>query len=479
MGGAVLLEATDSSSVCMRSVAAALRGEFLQPHDFGPWVQRLAPLLSRLGPGFNTWVVNRALSMTGTAPEVADHITTAHLARHALGFYHGVEGPYEALILGAPNGGVAHLATALQVPFLSQHFLTSFRDHKHPDDIETYQAHGEALAKRILARNPDLAIINHYDPLHDRFLVRWVNHIRYKLLDLPQAYREAIRRWLKPGGAIIFIDCRYPWRQYRVGERHTFQVGGLGGVSDEEFLAGRPEIEAMQRQEGSPFVGGRCPAGDRSTGLARRGWSLDLPLEIQPESEWGTLPEFRLACQSFARKNGYGFLSLSGDSPEYYSTLAFHAHLAVQRKEGREPQGTFIDCFTQVNPVGARLSSLLPLWLPFNCTDSLAFLKRMTAELPKGQPVLFAPVPNFAGSFDTVEMDAWMGAFSGFDVHLLGVNPRHYPADLAALFRFTPAVKDWCDRHPAPVRARLSLDELQGEHAAANERARSASSSRE
>jgi len=453
MTGTAFVETSDSSSVCMRSVAAALRGEWLQPHDFGPWLARLALLLSRLGPDFNAWLVNRVLSMTGTAPQVADHITTAHLVRQALDFYDGLHGPYEALILGAPNGGVAHLATALQAPFLSQHFLTSFRDHKHADDIQTYAAHGEALAKRILARNPDIALINHYDPLHDRFLVRWVNHIRYKLLDLPQAYQRAIRHWLKPGGTIIFIDCRYPWRQYRVGERHTFQVGGLGGVSDEQFLAGCPEIEAMQRREGSPFVGGRSPG-------SRHGWSLDLPLETQPESEWGTLPEFRLACQSFAQEHGYGFLPLVGDSPEYYSALAFQAWLRILEKEDREPQAVFIDCFTQVNPWATRLSSLLPLWLPFNCTDSLSFLKRMVAELPRDRPVLFAPVPNFARTFDTVAIDAWLDALSGFEVHLLGVNPRHYPADLAALFRFAPALRDWCNRHSAPVHARLSIDEL-------------------
>jgi len=434
----------------MRSVAAALRGEFLPAYDTGWFLGRAAQLLSRLGPDLNAWLVNRVLSTGGTAHEVADRITTAHLARHALSFYEGLEGPYEALILGAPNGGVAHLATALHVPFLSQHFLTSFRDHKHADDIETYQAHGTALAQRVLARNPDVAIINHYDPLHDRFLVRWVNHIRYKLLDLPQTYQRAIRRWLVPGGTIILVDCQYPWRQYRVGERHTFQVGGLGGVSDEEFLTGRPEIAAMQRREGSPFAG-----------RSRRGWRLDLPLETQPESEWGTLAEFRQACQSFAEANGYRFLSLTGDSPEYYSTVAFQAHQAVLRKEGREPQGTFVDCFTQVNPLAMRLSSLLPLWLPFNCTDSLSFLKRMVPLLPKGGPVLFALVPNFSRSFDTVKVDAWLEAMSGFEVHLLGINPRHYPADLAALFRFTPAVERWCASHRAPVQARLSLDELQ------------------
>jgi hypothetical protein len=429
----------------MRSVAAALRGEFFQPQDMPDWVAVLAMLLGGLGRRFNVWAVDRSQSMTGIAPEVADRITSADLAEHALGFYREVKGPFDAVIVGAPNGGVAHLATALGAPFLSQHLLTSFRDHKHADDIHTYAERGTELARRVLSRNADLAIVNHYDPLHDRFLVRWVNHIRYKLLDLPQAYREAIRLWLKPGGTIVFSDCRYLWRQYRVGERHTFQVGGLGGVTDEEFLSGCPEIEAMQRAERSPWVGG---------------WRLDLPLEVQPESEWGALPELRAACEAFAQENGYGFLPLTADHPEGFSKLAFHAYQALLRKAALTPRGVFIDCFTQVNPVAIRLSSLLPLWLPFNCTDSLHFLERMRPEFPCDLPVVFAPVPNFAPAYDTVGFDPWLDVLMDFDVNVLATDPQRYPEDLSGLFGFTPALKQWCKMHPAPVRAHLSPDEL-------------------
>ena len=445
MSESKLLETTDSSAVCMRSVAGALRGEFVQPQDMPGWVAALAAVLGPLGRRFNMWVVNRSQSIAGVAPELADRITSSRLAEHALGFYRGVQGQFDAVIVGAPNGGVAHLANALGAPFLSQHLLTAFRDHKHADDICTYAEHGTTLARRVLSRNPDLAVVNHYDPLHDRFLVRWVNHIRYKLLDLPQAYREAIRTWLKPGGTIVFADCRFPWRQYRVGERHTLQVGGLGGVTDEEFLSGRPEIEAMQRAERSPWTGG---------------WKLDLPLEVQPESEWGTLPELREACAGFAHQGGYSFVPLTAGHPEEFSLLALHAHQALLRKAGLQAQGILVDCFTHLNPVATRLSSLLPLWLPFNCADSLGFLRRCVEELPQGVPLLFAPVPNFAPAFDTVRLNAWLQVLDGWDVHLMGIDSRLYPEDLGGVFRFAPALKRWCEDHPAPVQARLSPDEL-------------------
>ena len=52
-------------------------------------------------------------------------------------------------------------------------------------------------------------MVNHYDPLDDRFLVRWVNHIRHILLDLPTAYQMAIRRWLVHEGTLMYSDCCY------------------------------------------------------------------------------------------------------------------------------------------------------------------------------------------------------------------------------------------------------------------------------
>jgi len=440
-----LPETTDSSAVCVKSVAAALRGEHLQNYPANRPMTFLAGLVSALGQRAACWTVERAISRGGQDPALADRLTTADLACWAVSLYENLAGPWDAVILGAPNGGVAHLATALGAPFLSQHFLISFRDHTHADDIATYRAHGDALAAPILARNPDLAVVNHYDPLHDRFLVKYVNHIRLKLLTLPAAYQEFIRTRLRPGGTLIFIDCRYPWLQYRLGDRHTFQVGGLGAVSDSEFLEGRPEFEALQRAERSPFVGG---------------WRLDEPLEVGPESEWGTLPPLRQAVEEFAAAGGYRFLALEGDSPEWFAGLAFRAHRRLSEKEGRPPQGLFVDCFTQVDPVACRQSRLWPFWLPFNCADSLEFLCRWRSAFPPGTPVLLAPLPSFAPAFDTVPLADWLAALEGFPVQVLGVDRRRFPADIAGLFRFQPQLAAWCRAHPDPVQARLATDEL-------------------
>jgi len=437
------VEPTDSSAVCMRGVAAALRGRFLDPFGLSGPQRAALSLVALLGQGAARWAVGQGVRFRGTDHAWADRLTADGLARWAVSLYNGLDGPFDAILVGAPNGGVAHLAAALGAPFLSQHFLVSFRDPTDPDDVRTYFDHGTALARRVLRREPMVAVVNHYDPLHDRYLVRWVNHIRLKLLDLPGPYRAFIHRRLRPGGTLVFTDCRYPWLQYRVGPRHTFQVGGLGDVTAREFLEGRPEIESLRGTPG--------------------GWSLpDLPLEERAESEWGAVPPLREVVETFARANGYRFVPLEGDHPEWYARLALRAHRRLSEKEGREPAGALVEVFTQSNPVAPLAARLLPLWLPFNCADSLRFLRRMREELPAGRPVLFTPLSNFVRTFDTVEWRAYRDALAGLDLRVLGMRERLFPSDPAGLWRPARALARWCAGHPDPVRARLGVEELAG-----------------
>lgn len=438
---AIPIETADSSAVCMRSVAAALQRKFMDPLDLN-LPQRMALSVSGLfGCRGVSWVVRQRTRLCGIDPSWADQIKAEDLARWATSLYNGLKGPFDALIIGAPSGGTSHISAALGVPFLSQHFLLSFHDITDPDDILTYFNHGNALAQRILRREPMVTIVNHYDPLHDRYLVHWVNHIRLKLNGLPQSYKDFIYEHLQPGGTIIFTDCRYHWLQYKVGPRHYFQVGGLGGVSDQEFLEGRPEIEVLRGASG--------------------GWALpDLSPTLQIESEWGTIPPLKEAVEAFAQRHGYHFLVLQADHPECYARLALAAYRWLNKKEGRKPAATLIEMFTQINPTAPLLSPLLPLWLPFNCTDSLRFLRELRHLIPTDHPVLFTPAPNFARTFDAAEWKDYHDILLGLDVHILGMRKRLFLCDPASLWRPSQELRRWCRKHFTPMESRLTLEEL-------------------
>ena len=462
------VNSTDSSATMMHAVAAALRNEWMVPEPGPAYVQTLSGPANLLPEPVRVRLVDRFVRNAGVSAELAAQVTSAGLAQWAVDLYRaGVDGridgappaqagnngrshsepTYDAIVIGAPSGGIAHLAALLGAPFLSQHFVTRYRYQGQPDDVIGYCGFGSRLADTILGHNPDLAVINHYDPIHDRFLVSHVNHIRMKLLELPVPYADFIRTRLRRGGTILFSDCQLSWGQYRVAKRHTFQVGGLGGIPDEDWIKGSPQVNKFLAERGRADKGG---------------WSIPSPWLPGPESEWGSQPPFRQAVEDFAAAHGYRFRVLRGAHPEDFSRLAFYASYQAALNSGRGPAGVLVDCFTQTSPTAALQAGLLPLWLPFNCSDSLAFLRKMAPNFPRGKPVLLAPLPSFSPAWDTVSPNDWRAAFPPeADVAWIGVNPAALPVDLAGMFRFVPDLQAWCAAHPQPARPDFGIADLE------------------
>lgn len=442
-------ESGDSSSgATVLAAAAALQGEMFYPLAGlrrVAWAVRMAAALpdSAVRQGVS-WAAGRM----GLDPRLAKILYADHLAAWNVAQYRFLppERQFETIILGAPSGAAAHLAACLGVPFLSHTFLASFRSPGDPDDIFNYQRQGEALAGPILANNPGLHVVNHYDPIHDRFLVGRVNHIRMKLLEIPHSYIDFIQRRLVPGGTLILLNNTQTWGQYTVGERHTFQVGGLGGLRDSDYLHGRVYLNAWLGEQGSRHRGG---------------WRLPRVWNSQSESEWGTHPRFAQAVNRFARHYGMKIRSINGGHVHDFSRLALFAWQLLYQKLRVDPQAVVVDGFAQINAAAPIHAAVLPLWLPFNCTDSREFLAEMAPTFPKEAPVLFQPWPSFSPGPDTVQPKDWDKALRGREGRWLGANPRRYPVDLAALVNATPALIRWIDAHPHPLSRHLRLSEFE------------------
>jgi hypothetical protein len=288
-------------------------------------------------------------------------------------------------------------------------------------------------------------VIQHYDPVHDGWVTRYANHLRLKLLDLPEAYTDYLRRNLEPGGCVCYLDCGAQWLRYRIGERHVFQVGGWGGVSAREFL------------EGSPRLSRYC----RAAGLSQSGWALPgYALETGPESEWGCEPAFGIALESFCRREGFRFVPISLAEPAGYARLAYHAAALALQQEGRQPAGVLIEMFTQFNATAVREGGLLPLWLVFNTQDSLAFLEEMLPYFPTQGPIFFSPLATFSLTPDLVAWSEWEHTLRGLNWVNVGARASHYPADVLALTRWADPVELWVKEHGQPVHARLSAEAL-------------------
>jgi hypothetical protein len=386
------IESPESSApIVTRAVAAGLGGQSAEIYQFPAWQRAVLNALGALPQGVARFAISRFESVTGLPPSVLDDFQMDDLVRASLADYDGLPGPFPTIITGAALGGAtAYLSLALGGPFLPQAFVVTLKGGAPDGDVNFYLRRSLQRALKIADKNPGLMTIQHYDPVHDGWMTRWVNHVRFKLLALPPAYAEFIKSRLEPGGAVVFLDSGAAWLRYRLGPGSVFQVGGWGGIPPEEYLEGSQRIRAYAQQAGLKFTD----------------WKLeDYPLERGPESEWGSEPGLAEALEKFCKAEGFRFIRIPLPHPNDFSRLAFHCAKELLEKEGRPPAGVLVEMFSQFDSNAAMQSGLLPLWLIFNTDDSLEYLKEMRAEFPAGKPVFFSPLATFSLPPDRVPFD--------------------------------------------------------------------------
>jgi hypothetical protein len=441
------LESNESSSpVVTRVVAAGLRGEFCDNYEFPGWQKFLLTLLGMLPQGAARFAISRFETISGLNPKVLENFSLDELVRQRLGDYAQLSGKFPAITVGAAlSGATAFLSLALGSTFLPQAFVVSLKHGSMTGDVNEYLHRSLDAALRIADKHPELMTIQHYDPVHDGWMTRFINHLRFKLLDLPPAYADFIKKRVEPGGAVVYLDSGASWLRYRVGPRSVFQVGGWGAISAEEFLEGSDRIRAYSRKAGLRFSD----------------WKLkDFPLERGPESEWGSEPGLDTALESFCKREGYRFVRISLSHPNDFSRLAFSAAQLLLAKEGRSPAGVLVEMFSQFDPNSALASGLLPLWLIYNTHDSLEYLKEMRAKFPVRRPVFFSPLATFSLTPDLVPWKDWEAALAGIDWINIGTRPSHYPADARALVKWAEPLRKWVATHSHPVSRRLDAEKL-------------------
>jgi hypothetical protein len=343
------------------------------------------------------------------------------------------------------GGATSYLSTALGGPFLPQAFVITLKGGSPTGDVNQYFFRSYKAALNIAEDNPEIITIQHFDPIHDGWLTRYVNHLRFKLLSLPPAYSTFIRNKLVKGGTLVYLEGQAEWMRYRVGPRSYFQVGGWGDISPQEFLDGSQRIREYAF----------------NTGLESTDWKLDgYPLEIGPESEWGSEPGMAEALERFCREEGYQFIRIRLPHPHDFSRLAFNCAIHLLEKSNQQPSGVLIETFTQFDTQAAYRSGLLPLWLIFNTQDCLLFLKEMCAKFPPLKPVFFSPLATFSITPDIVPWSDWEAVLSGWDWTNIGTRPSHYPSDTRAIVRWAEPLHKWVADNPQPISGHIEPKKL-------------------
>lgn len=442
------LESTESSSpIVTRSVAAGLQGEYCNNFLLPIWQKYLLLLLGMFPQEISQSVISRFQTISGLPSKVLSNFSIEPLINDRLSDYAQVTGQFSCITLGAALGGAtSYLSQVLGGPFLPQSFVITLKGGAAKGDVNQYFNRTARQAISIAEDNHNLITIQHFDPIHDGWLTRYVNHLRFKLIDIPRAYADFIRNKLVVGGTLVYLDGQAQWIRYKTGPRSYFQVGGWGDISANEFLDGSPRIQ--------DFI--------QKNKLSNQSWKLErYPLELGPESEWGSEPGMAEAVKRFCEKEGFQFVHIRLPHPNDFSKLAFNAAKYILTKTNQEPAGVLIETFTQFDSQAAIRSGLLPLWLIFNTRDSLAHLKEMISLFPINKPVFFSPLSTFSITPDLVPWSDWESALKGFDWINIGARSDHYPADPRAIVKWVDPLRNWVAKHPQPLYRKIEPFELQ------------------
>ena len=442
---------SDSSMITVKAVSAALAEKMFIPVKVNRMLSIFSIIVDIMGEKTCLRIIQKFLKNIGINENLVDKVSSEIGAEWVISQYR-IKRKFDTVVIGAPSGGIAHLSTLLNAPFLTQHFLICpLHPETNPDDKEKIVGYGKKIARRIRDKDPTLEIIIHYDPVHDRVILKHMSTIRIKLTRLPRKYREFIKSHLGDEGTILFLDVVYPWRQQVLDENIHLQIGGLGGISDIDFLYGNERLDEWLARQGSKY---------------RSGWAMkDYPIEQLPESEWGTYYGLEEDIKSFAGEQGYRFEKIRVVHPQNISEITAHVFLEALKREDIDVKRIFFDCFTAINPIFNIETSTLPVWLPFNCFDSYSFAEQFIDKNPgifrKEPEILLTLVPSFTKTPDQVPVMKWIELLSKHGKpHLIAVNERHYPFDIAYYLRYPKELKKWKKKWKKPIKTRVSVKDV-------------------
>jgi hypothetical protein len=320
---------------------------------------------------------------------------------------------------------------------LPQTLLLPLRERQVPVDDPLRAAHAfDPVARVLLAGNPDLVLHHMHDPNQDRLTLRRLAYFRVKRTRLGPAYERFITQTLTPGGVLFIVECTKTWPTTRIGERHVFQFGAVGGMPPQEYHDGGPRVADYLRRY--------------RTG--RTSWHAPAPNAQSPEAEWGFEPALREDITAFARRHGYQVRRLVFDDPQDLSPLVSDLYRWWYRQRGLPGDRLLVDSFILLEPHWALRTGCTPYWTTFPvqpCADALAdYLERCDTYA-------FIHLTLFCHGVESVGLttaDQWHTLLrrAGVAGSFTGVAPERYPRDLATLFAYQRAVRAIPARHPIP-----------------------------
>ena len=423
-----MLESRESSSpILTRSINGVFSKKEAENYKFSS-LERIALWMMGFFPqSLSLKIIPRFQAKSAISKSHAESIQIDELLQERLSDYSSIVKKHNTILLGVGLGGATgHIATALSAPFLPHSFVLTIQGGSKTADIDEYFEQGWGVTQTILKNNTEVSAIQHFDPIHDGWLTRSVNHIRLKLLGLPSQYQDFIEKNLNPRGNIIYLEGDVPWSQFLTSPRSVFQVGGWGGIPDDEYLYGSAKIEKFKKQ----YM------------LTKKPWNFSRFETIKGiESEWGSPPSFKASLKKYCDEKGFQLHVLPFSHPFIISKIAYHAMKTLFRINNVDYTGTIIEMFSQYDLYSTLQAKLLPIWLIFNTEDSLRNFQGMLDEIDNLKPVYFSGLSTFTLTPDMVPYTQWENAMNNLPFINIGARYSHFPADTWALLFWKKNIK--------------------------------------
>ena len=356
------------------------------------------------------------------------------------------ERKYPAIAIGSSNGALIHLCAALGIPWLPQTMLIPIRKPSTISVDEPLKTMEWAIepGEAFLRANPYWQLHHMIDPVHDRLRSEHIAYFRTKKLRLGGWYERFIRERLRPGGTLLIFDCQKQWEAVTIGDRHYFQLGGDGGIEDQEYYQGSDRIAAYLQAQQADI----------------NPWDTPTPTGKQPEAEWGFASALLADIKKLSQQQGYTVQTIGFTGAQDPSAWVADLHRWWYPQVGIRDNRLLVQSFSMQEPYWALRTGSIPYWTVFSVDTATQLLEDYLKSVPSFDEIYVTMLSHGNKTPDEATVDSLNALFSyatrqgGF----IGTDPEKYPKDIGVYARYTKDTEAKIkQRYPVPC---LSLVQL-------------------
>lgn len=436
----------DSGTGFVKALSNCLKGQDFEGVGITPPLKTLATIADRLPRKMREMIYVRTTGAEEFPAEELKDIEAEEFSKAVVNMY--PQRKYPAIMVGSVSGAMVHLAALMGIPLLPQSFLIPVRRPFHLPIDEPKRTMDWALkpGEDFLQNNPGMKLHHMYDPGQDRLTLEKITYFRVKMQRMHLVYERFINNHLQEGGTIIISDCTRTWPVTTVNDRFIFQVGGLGGITEEEYLHGSERVSQFLEKYNSHV----------------RKWDTPEADSKQPEAEWGFDRTLMKDLERISRQNGFNLKNISFFEPEHPSPFVAELYRWWYGKKGALTNRLIGENFFLHDPYWTLRTASVPFWMRFNMDPSADWLEKYLEEAAPYDEIYQMLFSHGVEGPGLAEAEKWEKIISRARVKhdFLGVNPQNFPLDLASMINYN---KDFKKRITSryDFKVPLSLDQLE------------------